>query len=284
MTFDKAALTATGATALFVLLWSSGAIFSKLGLAHATPFAFLILRFGLAFLVLTGLGLMRGQVLPAPGTRLRVALTGALLIGSYSICYFLALARGVTPGVLATLLGVQPILTLLLLERRASAPRFAGLALALGGLVLVVYQSIGLARLSARGILFALAALICMTAGAILQKGVRQAPATVLPLQYGVSLMLCCACLPFEPFRFDWSVGFLVPLLWLGLAISVLATLLFYRLIQAGNLVNVTSLFYLVPAVTAAMDYVFLGNPMAPLSLAGMAAILLGLVLVFRSR
>ena len=37
------------------------------------------------------------------------------------------------------------------------------------------------------------------------------------------------------------------------------------------------------PAVTAAMDYVFLGNPMAPLSLAGMAAILAGLMLVFRT-
>jgi len=31
------------------------------------------------------------------------------------------------------------------------------------------------------------------------------------------------------------------------------------------------------------MDYVFLGNPMAPLSLAGMGAILGGLALVFRT-
>lgn len=53
-------------------------------------------------------------------------------------------------------------------------------------------------------------------------------------------------------------------------------------MIQAGNLVNVTSLFYLVPAVTAAMDYLFLGNALSALSLAGMLAILLGLVLVFR--
>ncbi len=37
-----------------------------------------------------------------------------------------------------------------------------------------------------------------------------------------------------------------------------------------------------MPGVTAAMDYLFLGNAMSGLSLAGMAAILLGLVLVFR--
>ena len=65
--------------------------------------------------------------------------------------------------------------------------------------------------------------------------------------------------------------------------ISVVAQLLFYRLMQAGNLVNVTSLFYLVPVVTAVMDYLVLGNRLAPLGMAGMASILAGLVLVFRA-
>ncbi|MOA41176.1 EamA-like transporter family protein [compost metagenome] len=57
--------------------------------------------------------------------------------------------------------------------------------------------------------------------------------------------------------------------------------MLLYKLMQAGNLVNVTSLFYLVPVVTAGMDYLFLGNALAPLGLAGMGGILAGLVLVF---
>jgi len=68
----------------------------------------------------------------------------------------------------------------------------------------------------------------------------------------------------------------------LGLIISVVAQLLFYRLIRSGNLVNVTSLFYLVPVVTAALDYLLLGNRLGPLSLTGMGAILLGLWLVFK--
>jgi drug/metabolite transporter (DMT)-like permease len=65
--------------------------------------------------------------------------------------------------------------------------------------------------------------------------------------------------------------------------ISVFAQLLFYRLMQAGNLVNVTSLFYLVPVVTAVMDFLVLGNRLAPLGMAGMVSILAGLVLVFRA-
>lgn len=283
MKIDKAALTAFGSTSLFVLLWSGGGIAAELGLAHASAFAFLVLRFALGFAGLLVVGLVRGQVLPPAGARVRVASTGALLVGFYSISYLLALDEGVAPGVLATILGVQPILTLLLVERRFSAARFAGLALALGGLVAIVYQSLVQTRSSGAGVGFALAALGCMTLGAILQKRIREAPAVVLPLQYGVSLILCLACLVFEPFRVDWTWSLALPLGYMGLVISVGATLLFYRLIQAGNLVNVTSLFYLVPAGTAALDYLLLGHPMAPLALAGMAAILGGLALVFRT-
>ncbi|MDQ4680975.1 efflux RND transporter permease subunit, partial [Stenotrophomonas maltophilia group sp. RNC7] len=84
-----------------------------------------------------------------------VALTGLLLIGSYSICYLLALDHGITPGVLATLLGAQPILTLALLERRFPPLRLAGLLLALCGLGMVMFQSIGMARFSLAGMAFA---------------------------------------------------------------------------------------------------------------------------------
>ena len=55
-----------------------------------------------------------------------------------------------------------------------------------------------------------------------------------------------------------------------------------YRLIRAGNLVNVTSLFYMVPVVTATLDFLLLGNRLAPSSLIGMGTILLGLLLVFK--
>ena len=65
--------------------------------------------------------------------------------------------------------------------------------------------------------------------------------------------------------------------------ISVVAQLLLYRLIRAGNLVNVTSLFYLVPIVVAVMDRIVLGNPLSLVTLAGMAAILAGLAVVFRT-
>lgn len=82
--------------------------------------------------------------------------------------------------------------------------------------------------------------------------------------------------------RLEFTPGLAVSWLWLGLVYSVGAQLLFYRLIRRNNLVNVTSLFYLVPAMTAVMDYVLLGNALPGLSVLGMIAILAGLALVFR--
>ena len=278
----KSTLNNSGSTALFVFIWSSGAIFTAWGLHQASALMFLILRFAIALAVLTVIGIYRRRWLPRSGTRLRIAATGLLLTGGYSVCYILALEHGVTPGVLATLLGVQPILTLLLFERRFSPLRIAGLGFALSGLILVVHQSIDMARSSIAGTCFGLGALGCITAGAILQKAITEAPAEVLPLQCSMSLLLCMVVLPFEPFTLRFDLGFLVPLLWLGFIVSVVAQFLFYRLIRAGNLVNVTSLFYLVPVVTAALDYLLLGNRLGPVSLAGMGAILVGLWLVFK--
>lgn len=279
---NRISWAAYGSTTLFVLLWSGGAIFAKWGLSHASAFGFLLLRFLLALSVLLLICIHRKRWLPAPGTRGMAAATGLLLIGVYSICYLLALDHGITPGVLATLLGAQPILTLALMERRYEPARITGLLLALAGVVMVVYQSIGMARFSVAGMAFAFAALASMTAGAILQKRVTQAPLDVMPLQYAASLALCLLLAPFQPIAAQWSIGLILPLIWMGLVISIGATLLFYRMIQAGNLVNVTSLFYLVPAGTAALDYLVLGNRLSGLSLAGMGAILLGLMLVLR--
>lgn len=276
-------VAAFGPTALFVVLWSSGALFSRWGLDQASTIAFLLLRFALALAVLSVVALARGRWLPRAGSAPRAALTGLVLVGGYSLFYLLALEHGVTPGLLATLLGLQPVVTLLVTERPLRPARFAGLALALAGLVLVVLESLLRARMAALGLLCAMAALACITFGTLMQKRLAQAPLDVMPLQYATALALFLLLALAMPVRVQPSAALAVSVGWLALVISVGATLLLYGLIAAGNLVNVTSLFYLVPACTALLDWLIFGRGMAPAALAGAAAIVAGLVLVLRA-
>lgn len=281
--FSKESVASAATATLFVLLWSSAAIFSKWGLAHASAFAFLLCRFAIALTALVLLIPVLKLRLPTTGKGLGYAFaTGLVLLGAYQSFYILALSSKVTPGVMATVMGVQPILTVVLMERRFSLSRLFGLVLGLAGLVLVVFQSISMAGMSILGMLFAVLALLCMTLGSMMQKRITHEPLGTLPVQYAAGMLLCAVFTPSQPFHIEHSLGFYVPVLYMGLVISVLATLLLYRLIARGNLVNVTSLFYLVPAVTAIMDWLIFGNRLALLSIGGMGLIVLGLVFVFR--
>lgn len=280
---NRAAFLAQGATSGFVLLWGCAAIFTRLGLDNASPLALLIFRFAIALGTLLFIGCLRRRWLPEKGTRRQVMLTGLVLIGGYSVCYFQAMAYGVTPGLIATIMGIQPILTLCIVERKMQGTRLAGLMLALSGLVLLVWRSLSASHLPVSGMIFALAALLFMTFGAIMQKRTRQAPADVLPLQYGISLVLCVCLLRADTFYVSFNPAFFTSVLFLGVLISVVAQLLLYQLLSTGSIVNVTSLFYLVPVITAVLDYLLLGNTLPWSGVAGMGAILLGIMMVFRT-
>lgn len=285
MRLNKQMLASQSATSIFVLLWGSAAIFTRWGLDSASPIALLILRFSTALIALSLLAIFRKRLLPKYGTRKQVLLTGLLIIAGYSICYFKAMAHGVTPGLMATIMGIQPILTLCLLEKNLQKERLFGLLIALAGLILLVWKSLTMSFIAPIGIFFALAALICITFGAIMQKNIQQAPTDVLPLQYVVSLVVCLFIVPFEHFEITWNSQLIISVLFLGILISVVAQLLLYRLLSQGNIVNVTSLFYLVPIVTALLDFLILKKNTLPLAgLIGMIAILLGLLLVFKKR
>ncbi|MGN2483950.1 DMT family transporter [Acinetobacter calcoaceticus] len=284
MRLNKQMLASKSATSAFVLLWGSAAIFTRWGLDNASPIALLILRFSTALIVLFVLALFRKRLLPKHGTRKQVLLTGLLIIAGYSICYFKAMAHGVTPGLMATIMGIQPILTLCLLEKNWQKERLLGLCISLAGLILLVWKSLTLSFIAPIGMLFALAALICITFGAIMQKNIQQAPTDVLPLQYVISLIVCLFIVPFEHFEITWNSQLIISVLFLGILISVVAQLLLYRLLSQGNIVNVTSLFYLVPIVTALLDFLILKNKLPLAGLIGMIAILLGLMLVFKKK
>ncbi|MFU1924124.1 EamA family transporter, partial [Klebsiella pneumoniae] len=72
--------------------------------------------------------------------------------------------------------------------------------------------------------------------------------------------LLGLAALLFESREVQWSTPFVLTLGWLVLGLSFGAVGLLYTLIRHGAASKVASLFYLVPAVTAIMDFMVFGN------------------------
>ncbi len=186
-------LASQATTALFVAAVGQRGHLHPLGLDNASPMALLVFVFWLPrsrwrrWLSSVGAGCPRRR------TRLQTAATGLMLIGGYSVCYFEAMANGVTPGLIATIMGIQPILTLCVVERRRlHGRRLSGLLLTLAGLVLLVWRSLAASPMATAGILLALAALLLMTFGALWQSAAvrrrRMSCRWSMPLVWG------CAC------------------------------------------------------------------------------------------
>jgi len=116
----------------------------------------------------------------------------------------------------------------------------------------------------------------------MLQKNISDKPWQVMPLQYAISIIVFALIIPFQPFYFEMNWQFWIPIIWLGIVISVVAQLIFYKLLSSGNLVNVTSLFYLVPLVTLILDFFIFKTQLKLLDFVGIVSILFGVYLVYQ--
>jgi len=86
----------------------------------------------------------------------------------------------------------------------------------------------------------------------------------------------------FESRPVVWSGEFVFALGWLVLVLSLGATSLLLLLIRRGAATTVSSLMYLVPAVTVIMAWLMFGETLTPLTIAGMVVALAGVALVVR--
>ena len=100
------------ASLLFVLLWSSGHITSKLGLPYIEPFKFLSIRFALSAMLLGAIALAAGAAWPRDRAQLgHILVAGVLMHAAYLGGVFVSIHLGLAAGALAVITGIQPILT-----------------------------------------------------------------------------------------------------------------------------------------------------------------------------
>jgi drug/metabolite transporter (DMT)-like permease len=278
------------APGLFVLLWSTGFIGAKLGLPHAEPLTFLLVRFACVIALLGLLALVLRRPWPhRPLQWFHIAVAGSLLHGGYLSGVFLAIHVGMPAGVVALIVGVQPLLTAFLsasmVGERVTARQWAGLALGFAGVTLVVWEKLGMAGVSAAGLAFSALALVSITVGTLYQKRF----CAELDLWSGsviqfvaAALVLLPFALTFETMRIAWNGQFLFALGWLIFVLSLGAISLLHMLIRRGAATRVSALFYLTPPTTALMAWLAFGESLGLPAIAGMAIAATGVAIAVR--
>ena len=278
------------APGLFVLLWSTGFIGAKLGLPYAEPLSFLLIRFACVIGLLGLLALVLRRPWPHRPTQwLHIAVAGALLHGGYLSGVFLAIHTGMAAGVVALIVGIQPLLTAFLsasmVGERVSGRQWMGLVLGFGGVTLVVWDKLGFGGLSGAGFAFSTLALVSITLGTLYQKRY----CADLDLWSGsviqfvaAALVLLPFALAFETMRVAWSGQFVFALGWLIFVLSLGAISLLHLLIRRGAATRVSALFYLVPPTTALLAFFIFGERLGLAAVAGMAIAAVGVAIALR--
>ncbi len=275
--------------ALFVVLWSTGFIGAKLGLPYAEPATFLALRFLLVLALLLPICWLFRARWPAPRDAVQMGIAGVLLQAGYLGGVFGSLHLGMPAGVSALVTGLQPVFTAvvggLVLGERTGPRQWAGLALGLVGVVLVVGDRIAVERLSPGAVLLSVLALASITLGTVWQK--RHGAA--VDLRTGAAIQFAAATLVMVPFAFvletrevRWTGEFVFAMAWLVLVLSLGAIFLLLYLIRQGAATRVASLFYLVPPTTALIAWPLFGEIYTLAAAAGMGLGMLAVWLVTR--
>ncbi|MGJ7494263.1 DMT family transporter [Variovorax sp. RT4R15] len=276
--------------AVFVLIWSTGFIVARYGMPHAPPLKFLVVRYALSLLCF-GLWVAATRVAwPVQRAQwLHLAVTGILMQAGYLGGVWAAVKAGMGSGLVALLVGLQPVLTAIWMSMHGGAitrRQWAGLLLGFAGLVLVVSRKLGQGgEVNALTMGLAVFALLSITAGTLYQKrfvapcDVRSASA----VQLAAALVVTLPFALFETGAIMWNAAVVGSMAWSVLALSLGGASLLYMLIQRGTATAVTSLLYLVPPCTAVMAWLLFDEPITLVTLAGISLTAVGVSLVVRS-
>ena len=275
---------------VFVLIWSTGFVVARLAMPHAPPMTFLAWRYALSVLLFVLWVRWSGAIWPRGRAQwLHLAVTGVLMHAGYLGGVWSAVKHGLGAGTAALIVGLQPLLTAVWMALQGPAHRvaprqWAGLALGLAGLLLVVWHRLGLGQANAANLVMAVMALASITVGTLYQKrwvapcDVRTA--AVVQLLAALAVTAPLALVEAEPVR--WHTDLWLAMAWSVGALTLGGSSLLYLLIQRGAATRVSSLMYLVPPCTAVLAWGLFGEPITALVITGMVLTAAGVGLVLR--
>lgn len=263
----------------FVTVWGTGFIATKIGLQHAAPFTFLTLRFafGLACLIPI-LILTRPRWPGTPREWGHVVAAGLILhalhLGASHYTQYLGMSAGIT----AVLLSIQPLLTALIATRwmgeQLTRGQWAGVAIGLAGVTLIVWHKIDIREVTAGSLVAVTLALAGITIGTLYQRvfcpSVDLRSTSFIHFAVTISVLAPLAWWV-EGGVVHWSWSLAGSLVFLVIGASILAVNALHLLMRRGAASRVTSLFYLTPIFPVVIEFGWFGVVPSALSVAGIA-------------
>ncbi|MFZ9222494.1 MAG: DMT family transporter [Candidatus Nanopelagicaceae bacterium] len=279
---------------VFVLLWSTGFVGAKYILPFAEPFVFLTIRYAVATVLLVVIAKAIGESLSLTRDQVWQSISvGVFLQVIYIGGVFYAVHLGVPAGITSAIVSLQPIVVSVLavkfLGEKIRWVQAGGLILGLLGVSLLLLPKVFTGDFSPNfsgvGILSCFLALSGTTAGYLLQKK----SGTDIPFLPGTAVQFAAATVIFAlaaTFTEEWKVEvtteFLLALAWIVIALSIGSIFLLFYLLKHDSASSVSSLYYLVPPLTAIEAFVLFREKISPIGLFGMALAALGTILVTR--
>ena len=274
---------------IFILLWSSAFITTKPIIDNSDPFAALAFRF---FFVALGFYLFslysKHSIMINQKNLIESVFSGVLFHGFYLGGVFYSISIGMPTGIAALIVTLQPVLTNALsgpiLGERVAAKQWIGVLLGFLGATLVLGLDVG-SNIPLWGLVATIVALIAITTSTIWQKTLSKnlpLPVSNFYQAVGGCLFHILVIIFFAEPYIDFTKPFIIAMSHQIFLVSFGAFTIFMYLIKKNSASKTVSIFFLIPATSAFMAWVFLNESLTNLDLIGFLITSIGVYVATR--
>ena len=274
---------------IFILLWSSAFITTKPIIDNSDPFAALAFRFALVALGFFLFSVYSKQkILVSKRNFFESFFSGVLFHGFYLGGVFYSISIGMPTAIAALIVTLQPILTNILsgpiLKEKVSANQWLGVFLGFVGAGLVLGFDLG-SKIPTAGLIATIIALLAITFSTLWQKKLsNNLPLSVNNMNqaFGGCLFHLSIIIFFVDPYIDFSQTFVIAMSHQIFLVSFGAFTILMYLIQNNSASKTVSIFFLIPATSAFMAWLFLRESLTSLDLIGFLITSVGVYIATR--
>ena len=274
---------------IFILLWSSAFITTKPIIDNSDPFSALAFRF---FFVAVGFYLFsiysKQSINISNRNLFESLLSGVLFHGLYLGGVFYSISIGMPTGIAALIVTLQPILTNALsgpiLNEKVTTKQWIGVLLGFLGASLVIGLDIG-TDIPLLGLIATIVALISITISTIWQKKLSNnlpLPVSNFYQAIGGCLFHILIIILFAEPYIDFTKTFIIAMCHQIFLVSFSAFTILMFLIKKNSASKTVSIFFLIPATSALMAWLFLNERLTHLDIVGFLVTTIGVYIATR--